>query len=170
MTSFNPDEMRIIDESTLAEGAEIAPFSVVSNCKIGRDTKIWRFVNMYGATIGDDSMVGSFVEIQRNVDIGNRSRIQTHSFVCSKVTIADNVFVGHGAKFINDPEPPSGNPELWEDTHVNDNAVIGTNATLLPVEVGENALVGAGAVVVEDVPANAVVAGNPARIIRYRDN
>ena len=114
-------------------------------------------------------MVGSFVEIQSDVEIGDRCRIQTHAFVCSRVTIENDVFVSHGAKFINDRAPPSGDADEWEDTVVRQGASIGTNATLLPVEIGENALVGAGAVVTEDVPENAIVAGNPAEIIGYRD-
>jgi acetyltransferase-like isoleucine patch superfamily enzyme len=169
MTSIDTTKLKLVEDSTLGEGAEVAPLSVVQDCEIGSGTKIWRFVNMYGASIGEDSMVGSFVEIQRNVVVGDRSSIQTHSFLCSKVSIGDDVFVGHGAKFINDPDPPSGDPELWEETTVHDDAVIGTNATLLPVDVGENAMVGAGAVVVDDVPPDAIVAGNPASVIGYRD-
>ena len=109
------------------------------------------------------------MEIQENVEIGDRSRIQFHAFVCSKVEIESEVFVSHGVKFINDLYPPSGDQDQWETTTVKQGASIGTNATILPVEIGENALVGAGSVVVDDVPPNAVVAGNPAEIIDYRE-
>lgn len=125
---------------------------------------------MYGTTVGDDCMIGSFVEIQPDAVISDRCRIQSHAFICSLVTIGDDVFVSHGAKFVNDVDPPSGDESAWEPTTVEEGAAIGTNATLLPVTVGENALVGAGAVVTEDVPSNAVVAGNPAEVIRYKND
>lgn len=163
------DSRSIVDDCTIDDGTEVAEFSVLQDCTIGRDCRIWRFVNMYGATVGDECMIGSLVEIQRDVEIGDRSRIQSHAFVCSLVTIENDVFVSHGAKFTNDVRPPSGDESKWEETVVRENAVIGTNATLLPVEVGENALVGAGAVVVDDVPPNAIVVGNPAEVVGYRD-
>lgn len=159
----------VITNSNIGPGTEIAEFSVVQNCDLGAGSQVWRFTNLYGCSLGDDCMVGSFVEIQPDVDIGDRCRIQTHAFVCSLVTIEDDVFVSHGAKFINDRTPPIGNSDEWEDTVVRQGASIGTNATLLPVEIGENALVGAGAVVTENVPENAIVAGNPAEIIGYRN-
>lgn len=124
---------------------------------------------MYGATVGDDCLVGTMTEIQSDAAIGDRCRIQSHAFLCSLVTLGDDVFVSHGAKFINDVMPPSGDPSAWEPTMIKDSASIGTNATLLPVTVGENALIGAGSVVTEDVPPDAVVAGNPAEVIRYRE-
>jgi len=170
MYDSNSGNLTVVEDTSLGTGAEVAPFSVVMDCDIGRESKIWRFVNMYGATLGENCMVGSFVEIQRDVVIGSRTRIQTHSFVCSKVAIGADVFVAHGVMFINDSEPPSGDADEWEETVVHDGAVIGSNATLMPVEIGENALVGAGAIVVDDVPENAIVAGNPAEIIGYRDN
>jgi len=114
-------------------------------------------------------MIGSFVEIQSDVEIGKRCRIQTHSFLCSKLRVEGDVFIGHGVKFINDVYPPSNDEEAWEPTIVREGASIGTNVTILPVEIGRNAIVGAGAVVTKDVPANAVIAGNPAEIIRYRE-
>ena len=159
----------VVTNSDIGPGTEIAEFSVVQDCEFGADCQVWRFANLYGCSLGDDCMVGSFVEIQSDVDIGDRCRIQTHAFVCSLVTIEDDVFVSHGAKFVNDRTPPSGDSDKWEDTVVRQGASIGTNATLLPVEIGENALIGAGAVVTEDVPENAIVAGNPAEIIGYRD-
>lgn len=171
MTRDDLGAFTLVDEkSTFGPGTEVEPFSVVKNCEIGSNSKVWRFVNMYGATLGSNCMVGSFVEIQRDVTVGDGCRIQSHAFLCSRVTLEDEVFVSHGAKFVNDVHPPSGEPDQWEETLVQDNAVIGTNATLLPVEVGSNALVGAGAVVIEDVPQNAIVAGNPAEIVGYRDD
>lgn len=165
------DELpRQLSGNEIGDGTEIAPFAAVQDCRIGQDTMIWRFVNLYGCTIGDDCMIGAFVEIQPDVDIGNRCRIQSHAFVCSLVTIKDDVFVSHGAKFVNDVYPPSGDESEWESTLVEEGATIGTNATLLPVDVGEGALVGAGAVVTEDVPPNAVVAGNPAEVVGYIDD
>ncbi len=158
-----------VENCQVGGGTDVAPFSSLVDCRIGRDCRIWRYVNMYGCDVGDECMVGSFVEIQEDAVVGDRSRIQSHAFVCSLVEIGTDVFVSHGAKFINDPYPPSGDESEWEPTRVGDGAVVGTNATLLPVEVGENALVGAGAVVTEDVPADAIVAGNPARIVGYRD-
>jgi len=160
-----PDQY--IENCNVGDGTEIAEFVAMQDCEIGENCRIWRFVNLYGCTIGDDCMIGSLVEIQNEVEIGNRSRIQSHAFVCSRVTIGAEVFVSHGAKFVNDLYPPSGDEENWEDTVVRKDASIGTNATILPVEIGKNALVGAGAVVVKDVPANAVVVGNPARVIDY---
>ncbi|WP_256300973.1 acyltransferase [Haloarchaeobius salinus] len=156
-------------DSQIGDGTSVAPYSSIVDARIGLDCRIWRYVNLYGCELGDETMVGSFVEVQDDAVVGDRCRLQTHAFVCSNVEVGDGVFVSHGAKFINDRYPPSGDTEEWESTIVGDGAAIGTNATLLPVSVGENALVGAGAVVVRDVPANAIVAGNPAEIIGYRD-
>lgn len=161
---------RQVSGNEIGDGTEIARFAAVQDCEIGMDTTVWRFVNLYGCTIGDDCMVGAFVEIQPDVEIGDRCRVQTHAFICSLVTIEDDVFVGHGAKFVNDRYPPSGDESEWESTHVSAGATIGTNATLLPVDIGEGAMIGAGAVVTEDVPPNAVVAGNPAEVVGYREH
>ena len=158
-----------VRDSRVGDGTTIAPYSTVVDCQLGSGCQIWRYVNLYGCEIGDESMVGSFVEVQSDAIVGDRCRLQTHAFVCSRVELGDDVFVSHGAKFINDRHPPGGDADEWESTVVGDGAAIGTNATLLPVEVGENALVGAGAVVTEDVPANAIVVGNPAEIVGYRD-
>jgi acetyltransferase-like isoleucine patch superfamily enzyme len=114
-------------------------------------------------------MIGCFVEIQKGVTIGDRTRVQSHSFVCELVEIGSDCFIGHGVKFINDVYPPQADRESWERTVVEDGASIGSNATVLPVTIGQSAVVGAGSVVTRDVPAGAVVAGNPARFIRYRD-
>ncbi len=142
----------------------------VKNVKLGKNVKIPypELVNLYGCEIGDDCFIAPFVEIQKNVKIGKKTRIQSHSFICSKVNIGEKVFIGHGVTFINDRYPIHRNPEDWEETIVEDKAVIGSNATILPCKIGKNALVGAGAVVTKDIPANKMVVGNPAEIIGDR--
>lgn len=146
---------------------------IADDVVLGRDVVIRAFVNLYGCTIGDESQIGTFVEIQRDVHIGKRCKIQSHSFLCSGVRIGDGVFIGHGVMFTNDRTPRATRPDGslqtacdWncEETIVEDGAAIGSNATILPgIRIGKNATIGAGAVVTKDVPANAVVAGNPAR-------
>lgn len=144
--------------------------------KLGEGVKIYDFVNLYGCEIGDETKIGSFVEIQRGAKIGRRVKISSHTFICEGVTIEDNVFIGHNVSFINDRYPRSVNEagELQSDddwevtpTLVRRGASIGTSVTILcGVTIGENAIVGAGSVVTCDVPPNTVVAGNPARILR----
>lgn len=159
----------IVNDCIIGEDATIHEYSVLQDCEIGAETEVWRFNNLYGCTIGEECMIGSVVEIQSDVEVGDRSRIQSHAFLCSLVTVGDGVFVSHGVKFINDLYPPSGDSAEWEETIVHDGASVGTNATILPVEIGENATIGAGAVVTEDVPENAIVAGNPAEVVRFHD-
>lgn len=140
---------------------------------LGRDVKIHAFVNLYGCTVGDETRIGTFVEIQRGARVGARCKISSHTFICEGVRVEDEVFVGHGVVFINDRRPratrPDGAPQAdadWtlEPTVVRRGASIGSNATIMcGVEIGERATVGAGAVVTRDVPAGATVAGNPAR-------
>jgi acetyltransferase-like isoleucine patch superfamily enzyme len=142
---------------------------LIRDCRIGEGTRIWNFVNMYECEVGRDSMIGTFVEIQNGVRIGDRTRVQSHTFICEMVTIGDDVFVGHGVMFINDTMPPQPDKDAWLPTTIEDGASIGSNATILPVTVGRNAVVGAGAVVTKDVPAGAIVAGCPARILRYKE-
>jgi UDP-2-acetamido-3-amino-2,3-dideoxy-glucuronate N-acetyltransferase len=154
-----------------AEFSRIAP-----DVKLGRNVKIYAFVNLYGCEIGDDSRVGTFVEIQKGARIGNRVKVSSHSFICEGVTIEDEVFIGHGVMFINDKYPRATTTEgqiqtdsdwVCTPTLIKRRASIGSNATILcGVTVGEGAIVGAGSVVTHDIAAGTVVAGNPAHIIR----
>jgi UDP-2-acetamido-3-amino-2,3-dideoxy-glucuronate N-acetyltransferase len=151
---------------------------IAPNVRLGKNTAIHCFVNLYGCDIGDESRVGAFVEIQKNAKIGARCKISSHTFVCEGVTIEDDVFVGHGVVFINDIDPRStidGRPQSDADwtviaTRICRGASIGSGAVILGgVTVGEEALVGAGAVVTRDVEPGTVVVGNPARFLRKRD-
>ena len=141
---------------------------IINDCMVGEGTKIWNFVNMYGCTLGRDCMVGCFCEIQKGVVIGDRTRVQSHSFICELVSIGSDCFIGHGVMFINDVYPPQADASKWKKTVVEDGVSIGSNATILPVRIGRGAVIGAGAVVTRDVPEGAVVAGNPARFLRNR--
>ena len=151
-------------------------FSIAPDVKLGTGVKLARFTNLYGCEVGNNSKIGTFVEIQKNAKIGRNCKISSHTFICECVTIEDNVFVGHGVTFINDtyPRATTREGELqtdkdWrvEPTLVKKGASIGSGATILAnVTIGENALIGAGSVVTRDVPANAIVAGNPARLLR----
>ena len=151
---------------------------VTLDVKLGKDVKIYNFVNLYGCTIGDRTKIGAFVEIQKNAGIGADCKIQSHTFICEGVTIEDKVMIAHGVVFINDKEPGAVNADGslqseddWEciPTLVKKGASIGSNATIMcGITIGEGALVGAGAVVTKNVPAWSVVAGNPAKVIRMR--
>jgi len=148
---------------------------VAPDVKLGRDVRIFGFVNLYGCEIGDETRIGSFVEIQKNARVGARCKISSHTFICEGVTLEDGVFVGHGVTFVNDrcPRATNGDGRLQTDadwncqqTLVKRGASIGSGVTLLGgVTIGEGAIVGAGAVVTKDVPAGATVAGNPARVL-----
>ena len=147
-----------------------AETAIVNNTSIGNGSKIWHYANVYGCTMGENCTIGAYTEIQNDVHIGNNVTISTHSFICSLVTIEDDVFVGHGVMTINDIKPPSykrtGSKKHWKNTRIKKGAIIGSNATLFPVTIGENAEIGAGSVVTKNVPDNCVVAGNPAKIIK----
>ena len=155
------------------EFARIAP-----DVRLGRDVRIHAFVNLYGCEIGDGTQIGTFVEIQKGVRIGQRCKIQSHTFICEGVSVEDGVFIGHHVCFINDRDPRATNAEgglqteadwVLERTLIRTGASIGSGAVILGgLEIGEGALIGAGAVVTHDVPAGAVVAGNPARILKRR--
>ena len=149
---------------------------IAPDVKLGRDVRIHGFVNLYGCEIGEETRIGTFVEIQKGAKIGARCKISSHTFICEGVTLEPGVFVGHGVTFINDRYPRAMNEaghlkteSDWDcqKTVVKQGAAIGSGATLLGgITIGENALVGAGSVVTKDVPANAIVAGNPARIVK----
>ena len=153
---------------------------ISEDVKLGKDVKIYEFVNLYGCEIGDNTKIGTFVEIQKGAKIGKNCKISSHTFICEGVTIEDNVFVGHNVTFINDLYPRAtatgGQLQTKDDwscipTYVKKGASIGSSATLLcGITVGENAVVGAGSVVTKDVPPNTIVAGNPAKIIRFIDD
>jgi acetyltransferase-like isoleucine patch superfamily enzyme len=153
--------------------------SIAPSVKLGENVKLSKFINLYGCEIGDETKIGAFVEIQKNTSVGKRCKISSHTFVCEGVTIEDNVFVGHNVAFINDSYPRATTEEGglqteadWkvERTVVKKGASIGSGCTILAnITIGENALVGAGSVVTKDVPPNSIVAGNPARILRYID-
>jgi len=147
--------------------------NIADDVKLGRDVAIFEFVNLYGCEIGDESRIGTFVEIQRDATIGRRVRIQSHTFICSGVRIEDDVFIGHNVTFINDRHPSAEGARTgaWtlEPTVVRSGASIGSGAVILcGLTIGEGARVGAGAVVVKDVPARATVAGVPARRLPAR--
>ena len=151
--------------------------SIAPSVTLGRNVKLSKFINLYGCSIGDETKIGAFVEIQRNASVGKRCKISSHTFICEGVIIEDNVFVGHGVTFINDSYPrattPTGDLQTesdWkvEKTLVRQGASIGSGSTVLArVTIGENAIVGAGSVVTRDVPPNSIVYGNPARVHRY---
>lgn len=148
----------------------------INNVELGKDVKIFDFVNLYGCSIGDNSKVGTFVEIQKNASVGKNTKISSHTFICEGVHIGDNVFIGHNVTFINDKYPRSANADGsmqteadWKvvETFIKNGASVGSSSTILcGVTVGENAIVGAGAVVTKDVPANTIVAGVPAKVIK----
>ncbi|MFO0356661.1 MAG: acyltransferase [Sphingobacteriaceae bacterium] len=144
--------------------------SKVVNVKFGNNCKIVEPVNIYGCTIGDNCFIGPFCEIQKDVLIGNNCKVQSHSFICELVKLGDNCFVGHGVMFINDlfagGGPAMGNKARWKETTIGNNVSIGSNATILPIRICDNVVIGAGSVVTKDINSPGVYAGNPAKKIR----
>jgi acetyltransferase-like isoleucine patch superfamily enzyme len=144
--------------------------SKIKNVLFGDNVKIIEPVNLYDCSIGSDSFIGPFVEIQKKVKIGNNTKVQSHSFICELVEIGNNCFIGHGVMFINDlfseGRPAGGNKELWRTTKISNNVSIGSNATILPVKIAQGTVVGAGAVVTKDIEIKGIYAGNPAKLLR----
>ena len=151
--------------------------AIADDVKLGENVKLARFINLYGCTIGDNTKIGTFVEVQKNATIGKSCKISSHTFICEGVTIEDNGFIGHNVTFINDtfPRATTSSGELqtesdWkvEPIVVKKGASVGSGATILSnVTIGENAIIGAGSVVTKNVPPKAIVAGNPAKVLRY---
>jgi len=146
--------------------------AIIVDCRIGKDTKVWHYANLYDCTIGNRCTIGAYVEVGKGVIVGDDVTISSHSYLCELVTVEDDVFLGHGVMTINDIYPPSrkriGTTSEWRQTRIGRGAVIGSNATLFPVHIGENAIVAAGAVVTKDVKPNTIVAGNPAKVVREK--
>jgi acetyltransferase-like isoleucine patch superfamily enzyme len=150
---------------------------IAEDVKLGNNVRLSKFINLYGCEVGDETKIGAFVEIQKNAIVGKRCKISSHTFICEGVVIEDNVFIGHGVTFTNDmyPRATKADGSLqteadWrvEPTVIHKGASVGSGATILcNISVGENAVIGAGSVVTKDVPPNAIVAGNPARVLRY---
>lgn len=141
----------------------------IREVKMGADVKIVEPCNLYECELGDEVFVGPFVEIQSNVKIGKRSRIQSHSFICSLVDIGEDCFIGHGVMFINDlfkEGKPAGNPKGWKETKIGNRVSIGSNATILPVDICDDVVIGAGSVVTKNITKKGIYAGNPAQFIR----
>jgi len=141
--------------------------SGIKSVQFGEQVKVVEPVNLYGCTIGDNCFIGPFVEIQKDVKIGSRTKVQSHSFICELVNIGDDCFIGHGVMFINDlfaeGKPAGGDMKLWKSTNIGNNVSIGSNATILPVSICDNVVIGAGAVVTKNINESGVYVGNPAR-------
>ncbi len=144
--------------------------SGIKNVNFGQDVKVVEPVNIYGCSIGDNCFIGPFVEIQKDVFIGNRTKIQSHTFICELVSIGDDCFIGHGVMFINDlfqkGGPAQGDKSLWMSTKIGNQVSIGSNATILPVDICDRVVIGAGAVVTKNITQAGVYAGNPAKLIK----
>lgn len=145
----------------------------IVNVAFGANVMLVQPLNLYGCTIGDDCFIGPFVEIQSHTSIGRRCRIQSHAFICELVTIGDDCFISHGAMFINDAfelgGPAKGKRELWRSTKIGNHVSVGTNATVMPVEICDHVVIGAGSVVTKNITEPGIYAGNPARLLRRLD-
>ena len=137
--------------------------ALLQNVELGEDSTVWAYSNLYDCTVGDDCLIGPYVELQTDVELGDEVAVQSHSFLCQGMVVEDRAWIGHGVQTVNNLYPPGEPP--WDSPIVREGAVVGTGATLMPVEIGRNAVVGAGAVVLEDVPPNTTVVGNPAQPI-----
>jgi acetyltransferase-like isoleucine patch superfamily enzyme len=142
--------------------SNILNYQTIADCKFGKDVKLMQPYNIYGCEFGDGCFVGPFVEIQKNVKIGTKTRISSHTFICEYVTIGDNCFIGHGVVFTNDKFTDE-NSTLYP-TKIGNNVKIGSNSTILPVSIGDNTIIGAGTVVTKDIPPNSIAYGNPIKI------
>ena len=142
----------------------------ITGVTFGKNVTVVEPANLYGCTIGDECFIGPFVEIQRDVFIGRRCRVQSHTFICELVTLGDDCFVGHGVMFVNDlfqqGGPAAGNRTLWKATRIGNHVSIGSNATILPVSICDEVVIGAGAVVTKDITKPGIYAGNPAKLLR----
>jgi len=136
---------------------------LIKDCKVGNNTKIMEFVNLYGCNIGKNCFVGPFVEIQKDVNIGDNTRISSHTFICEGVDVGNDCFIAHGVMFVNDKYTEGREEWVLRKTKIGNNVRIGSNATILPVNIGDNVVIGAGAVVTKDIPSNSIVKGNPAK-------
>ncbi|ABM70696.1 acyltransferase [Prochlorococcus marinus] len=147
--------------------------SGIKNVSLGSNVKIIKPVNIYGCKIGDNSFIGPFVEIQKNVKIGENTKVQSHSFICELVSVGNNCFIGHSVVFINDlfsnGSTSNGNKENWQKTTIGNNVLIGSNATILPVKIVDNVVIGAGSVVTRDILKSGIYVGNPAIFLRNID-
>ncbi len=155
---------------TSIENSPILYSSGIKQVSFGKEVKVIEPVNLYGCQIGDNSFIGPFVEIQKNVQIGKRNKIQSHAFICELVTIGDDCFIGHGVMFVNDlfssGKPANGNKDLWKSTIIGNNVSIGSNSTILPVNICDNVVIGAGSVVTKSINESGIYAGNPAKFLR----
>jgi acetyltransferase-like isoleucine patch superfamily enzyme len=155
---------------TSTENNPILYSAGIKDVNFGINVKVIQPVNLYGCSIGDDSFIGPFVEIQRKVKIGKGTKVQSHSFICELVTIGDNCFIGHGVMFVNDlfsdGKPAGGDQSKWKYTNIGNNVSIGSNATILPVKICNNVVIGAGSVVTKSIQKSGIYAGNPAKLIR----
>jgi acetyltransferase-like isoleucine patch superfamily enzyme len=146
----------------------------IKNVQFGDDVKVIEPVNLYGCSIGSHTFVGPFVEIQKDVSVGDHCKIQSHSFICELVTIGNNCFIGHGVMFINDlfseGQPAGGKKDLWKSTEIGNHVSIGSNATILPVNICDHVVIGAGSVVTKNITVPGIYAGNPARLLRKINN